>query len=56
MWEFRTCIHGVTEGLDYHDCAECQELAKSKGLPPNGWQTRPYNYIFTLADLEPDIS
>jgi hypothetical protein len=26
-WNFLTCIHGITEGLDSHDCSKCQELA-----------------------------
>jgi hypothetical protein len=27
-WDFLTCVHGVTEGLDSHDCLLCLEIAK----------------------------
>jgi hypothetical protein len=27
-WDFRICIHGRQEGLDSHDCPECQEIGK----------------------------
>lgn len=27
----RWCFHGVREGLDSHDCHECQEIAKEVG-------------------------
>ena len=28
----QTCIHGVKEGLDSHDCPDCQEIARKEGL------------------------
>ena len=35
----RTCMHGVREGLDDHDCSSCQEYGAEIGLPPSrtGW-------------------
>jgi len=34
-----TCMHGIREGVDSHDCPKCQEIAKSAKLPeiPNGY-------------------
>jgi hypothetical protein len=39
-----TCVHGVVEGLDYHDCSECKERAIKKGLD---WRFPDKTYIFT---------
>lgn len=38
-----TCIHGVREGLDSHDCPKCLEIAKKRGDPTDDGQT----YIYT---------
>lgn len=27
----QTCIHGVREELDYHDCSKCKERALNEG-------------------------
>ena len=31
-WEerFVTCMHGVTEGVDYFHCSECREICEKK--------------------------
>ena len=26
-----TCVHGIREGLDYHDCDKCKERAIEEG-------------------------
>lgn len=39
----RWCIHGIREGLDRHDCGDCQILAREQGYDTSGGQT----YIFT---------
>jgi hypothetical protein len=44
-WDFKTCVHGITEGLDSHDCSACQELARRLGYDMTGGKT----YIFTEA-------
>jgi hypothetical protein len=31
----QTCMHGVREGLDSHDCTDCQKVAKEIGLKPS---------------------
>ena len=28
----KTCIHGIREELDYHDCPKCKEMAIVDGL------------------------
>lgn len=43
-WERWTCIHGVTEELDYHPCNECQTLAKKLGYD---FSDKHQTYIFT---------
>jgi hypothetical protein len=39
-----TCIHGVREGLDYHDCPECKKMALDDGLP---WVDKKDTWIYT---------
>ena len=46
----RTCMHGIREGVDSHDCSKCQEIAKSIGLPKN-----PSGYIFFKKPTAKDI-
>ncbi len=31
-WTFRTCMHGIREGLDSHDCLQCQKMAVDLGM------------------------
>lgn len=40
----KTCIHGVREGLDYHDCPKCKEMAIADGLK---WVDKKDTYIYT---------
>ena len=49
QWNRRTCIHGVTEELDYHGCEECQNLALKLG-----WEVIPgrKTYLFRQRDLK----
>lgn len=39
-----TCIHGVKEKLDYHDCPKCKEMALKKGLE---WIDGQKTFLFT---------
>ena len=39
-----TCIHGVKEELDYHDCPECKKLALEEGLR---WYDKKETWIYT---------
>lgn len=41
-WILRWCFHGIREELDYHPCQQCQEIARSLGMPTDKGQT----YIF----------
>lgn len=27
----QTCVHGVTEDVDWHDCDKCQDIARAAG-------------------------
>ena len=38
-----TCIHGVTEGLDYHNCSACEERAIREGKE---WSIPTKTYIY----------
>ena len=31
-WDRWTCMHGIREELDYHDCGECQKIARKLEL------------------------
>jgi hypothetical protein len=42
-WTFLTCVHGVTEGLDSHECPACNRIALRCGFDFSDDQT----YIFT---------
>jgi len=42
-WDFQTCVHGITEGLDSHSCSACQALARRLSYDMTGGKT----YIFT---------
>jgi hypothetical protein len=42
-WDYLTCVHGRTEGLDSHDCPTCLALAKELDYDLTGGKT----YIFT---------
>ena len=42
-WDFRTCFHGIQEGLDSHSRLACQEIAEKLGHDITKGQT----YIFT---------
>jgi hypothetical protein len=44
----QTCIHGITEELDYHDCPQCKEMAIKEGLT---WIDKKQTYIYTEAYL-----
>ena len=39
----RTCIHGIREGLDSHDCPECYKIAKESGCDVSNGKT----YLYT---------
>jgi len=38
-----TCMHGVREGLDSHECHECYEIARKRGCDLSNGKT----YIYT---------
>lgn len=40
----KTCVHGIREELDYHDCVKCQEIAEKGGLKV---VPKRETYIFT---------
>lgn len=42
-WTFLTCVHGKTEGLDSHNCDECNRIARECGYDMSNGKT----YIFT---------
>lgn len=42
-WDFLTCVHGIKEGLDSHNCCQCQEIAKKCNYDLSNGNT----YIFT---------
>lgn len=42
-WERLTCMHGVIEELDYHDCDECKKIAIKEG---EEWIDRRQTYIY----------
>ena len=42
-----TCVHGIREGVDSHECPQCQKLAKDHGLPPIST-----GYIFTVLPTD----
>lgn len=61
-WNFLTCVHGVTEGLDSHECPTCKRIALNCDFDFSDDQT----YIFTseaqitralleFANKNPDI-
>lgn len=31
-WDYRWCMHGKREGVDSHDCAQCEAMAREMGL------------------------
>jgi len=37
-----TCMHGIREGVDSHDCAQCAALAKESGADVSNGQTYLY--------------
>lgn len=39
-------MHNVREGVDYHDCVECQNIAKDMGLEPTYQYPKRYSYFF----------
>ena len=45
-WDERRliCIHGVREGLDYHDCSKCKKMAEDEGKT---WRIPNQTYIYT---------
>ena len=48
-WNRRTCCHGVTEGLDYHDCVKCKQIAISQGKE---WVDYRQTYLYTRKPKE----
>ena len=38
-----TCMHGVKEGLDYHECDECKKIAEAMGKT---WIDKKETYIY----------
>jgi hypothetical protein len=42
-WDFLTCVHGVTESLDSHDCLLCLVIAEKCNYDISNGKT----YIFT---------
>jgi hypothetical protein len=49
FWEYRTCRHGITEGLDSHDCHKCLQMARDLGYDTSGGKT----YIFVAGWVPP---
>lgn len=45
----RFCMHGVREGLDSHDCPDCQSIARALGKDFSHGQT----YLFTADPRSP---
>ena len=48
-----TCVHGRREGVDSHDCSECDAIAKKLG-----WKPSPSGYMITDATykkLKPEL-
>jgi hypothetical protein len=50
-WDFLTCMHGKTEGLDSHDCAKCLIIAKKLGYDTSNGKT----YIFTESSYKASL-
>lgn len=44
-----TCVHGIREGLDYHNCQECKKLAIKDGLT---WIDKKETYVYTKEFME----
>lgn len=44
-----TCMHGVREGLDSHDCPSCATIARSTGLDMSDGKT----YLYRSAPRAP---
>ena len=42
-WEFRNCMHGIREGLDSHECCDCQAISIGLGYE----QERGKTYLFS---------
>lgn len=42
-WKKMVCVHGIEEGLDAHDCIECQDIARECDFDMSKGKT----YIFT---------
>lgn len=38
-----TCMHGIQEHADYHDCPKCKEIAEKQGLK---WIDGKQTYIY----------
>ena len=39
----KTCMHGVEEELDWHECSECKKIAEEMGWE---WIPNVVTYIF----------
>lgn len=48
-WKLRTCMHGVQEELDWHDCPGCEAIAEELGLK---WIDRRQTYIYMEMPVE----
>lgn len=48
-WKFRTCMHGVQEELDWHDCDGCKAIAEELGLE---WIDRRQTWIYLEMPVE----
>jgi len=48
----KTCMHGVKEGLDFHSCDECQQIASKLGYEviQTGPECHRKTYIFTSQE------
>lgn len=42
-WDLKTCMHGVQEELDWHDCPGCRAIAERLGLE---WIDRRQTWIY----------
>jgi hypothetical protein len=44
-----TCMHGIQEGEDYHDCPQCRQIAERLGKT---WIPRQQTYLFLKLPKE----
>ena len=49
----RTCMHGVREELDWHDCDQCKEIAEAMGRV---WEDHRITWLFTKDPRNPGVT